>query len=75
MMVLSADGDVYVPELDVKEEKDEVVDDEPPLTAWNTASVGQRWSLTTTMPCNTPSSSPAAPPSTWLLWSPPPPTP
>lgn len=37
MIAMSADGEVCVPKLDVEE----VVEDEPPLTVWNHALVGQ----------------------------------
>ena len=59
MLELSASGDVYVPELDVKQEvKEEAMEDvraeaprEEEPTGWNPALVGQSWTWTETVSC------------------------
>ncbi|KAE8784041.1 hypothetical protein D1007_42401 [Hordeum vulgare] len=68
MTRLSAAGDVYFVEVDMKHEvKDEVMQGQPSTPVWNPTLYGQEWSWTTTVSCSTPSPLPTAPPAPMAL--------
>ena len=53
MLALLATENIYVPELDVKQEvMDDSMEDYPPTLVWNKALYRQSWSWTTTVPCS-----------------------